>query len=609
MNASCPNCGVSLAEGQGFCVSCGARQNPVVASGPAALHCNGCGAALQPGNTFCVTCGTRVDPSVPTAIPVPVVRTSSFASVPESGAKPGTTPVENRSGNLFVKIVIAALALVALATMLAMGSCFYIGYKVKKKAEQAQTEYRSERIKTMSEARPGARIQPGSAAPVPAPRPGPNPAPLSASLPGMADESERTVGGAEADLLVRTGAVNNFGFGWPKDFDPFSGNSSPSHPFPHPYQGAPEGLKRILVGSVVTPADHLTIQGDGYSDIVNGCYNYVQKMAVPDCKGRAESMPVPISLAVGDLPSKIDAVLVQIFVDDFQAPLLHSHFQVSLNGTRIPSFESAMNSLDQSGPIGKLITLYLLPEYWPLLKSGTVKLLIDDPTTHTPDGYAIDFVRILVNPRSFKYQVSIDATVLDADKHLPISGATVSASLVSATTDEKGQCTLQGLPAGLVTATASAPGYDENSVAVDLAAGQKGSAELQLHLHQEGTAALEKSISETGSATIYGIHFDTDSAKLRPDSTPALQAILGLMNNHVQSRWIISGHTDNQGDAGHNQTLSEARAASVVTWLKAHAVAEDRLVPQGYGASRPVADNSTANGRALNRRVEIAQSK
>ncbi len=375
-------------------------------------------------------------------------------------------------------------------------------------------------------------------------------------------EYERTVGGPEADLVVRTGDINNLGFGWPKGFDPFSGQSTPGHPWPnidHIPPNAPPGTDRIMLGTGVMPV-HMSIQhvagqadrivvalivkqglpSDGYSGSLGDCFlirNFETQLEdahapiviaskeegqqemtrywAPKCTRERElTVPVPVAMSVGALPARIDAVVFQIFVDDFQPRPMHSHFQVSLNGTRIPSFEYAINSLDQSGPIGKLLTLRLLPEYWPLLKSGTANLLIDDPTTHVPDGYAIDFVRILVNPHKFKYEVSLTATVTDADTHKPIVGATVSAGLTSAAADRQGKCQLKGLPAGLVVATASAPGYDENSVPVDLVAGQAGNAEIQLHRHQESTAALEQSIAQTGSATIYGIHFDTDSSKL-----------------------------------------------------------------------------------------------
>lgn len=472
---------------------------------------------------------------------------------------------------------------------------------------------------------------------------------------------ERTPGGPEADLVVRTGDINNLGFGWPQGFDPFSGQSTPPHQWPDINKippGAPDGTDRIMLGTSVMPvhmvtqhtagqADKILVDsivkmmgGDGYSGSLGDCFsirndlprsirdnlppdgrldqlpNYLQIATVPTelavrcTRERQLTMPTPIVLPVGALPAKIDSVLFQIFVDDFQAPSLHSHFQVDLNGTRIPTIESAINSIDQSGPIGQLVTVKLLPEYWPLLKSGTVKLLFDDPTTHVPDGYAIDFVRILVNPHNFKYQVSLAVSVVDLDAgHAPVAGATVSAALESATTDKRGKCELKGMPAGLVVATASAPGYDENSVPVALVAGQAGAVEIQLHRHQENTAALEKSIEQTGTATIYGIHFDTGSSKLRPDSLPALNAVLGLINNRAGSRWIISGHTDNQGSDRLNIPLSKARAASVVSWLTAHGIAADRLEPEGFGASRPVADNATANGRALNRRVEVALAK
>jgi OmpA-OmpF porin, OOP family len=451
-----------------------------------------------------------------------------------------------------------------------------------------------------------------SAAVVAAPPSSPN-APASATgdqSHNWAIQYERTEGGPEADLVVRTGDINNLGFGWPKNYDPFSGKSTYPHPFPwSPKPGSPDGTDRMLLGSAVTVADfnEHPFAGDGYTGtLLRPCQQLADASA---CKGRQESMPQPIVLSVGALPPKINAVLFQIFVDDFQAPSFHSHFQVSLDGTRIPSLEQVLNALDQTGPIGKLITVNLLPEYFPLLNSGTVKLLIDDPTTHAQDGYAVDFVRLLVNPHKFPYLVSVAITVKDWDKNIPIAGATVTAALQSASTDASGNCELTGLPAGLVVATAVASGYDANSASADVVAGQSGHAEIQLHRHEEGTSALEKAIAQTGSAAIYGIHFDTDSAKLRPDSTPALEAVLGLINNHPGSRWIIAGHTDNQGNSAHNQVLSQARAAAVIAWLKAHNVDPSRLAPQGFGASRPVADNATANGRALNRRVEIARAQ
>jgi OmpA-OmpF porin, OOP family len=430
--------------------------------------------------------------------------------------------------------------------------------------------------------------------------------PIAAPANQAADWSlkeQRTEGGPEADLVVRTGDINNLGFGWPQGFDPFSGQSTTSHGYPWKKRASePQGTDRIMVGSAVGPNDS---HNDGYSQ--TAVCNCPQGWTA--CQARLDTMPEPVTLTVGALPAQINAVLFQIFVDDFQPKNFGSHFQVSLNGTRIPDFEEAINSLDQTGPIGKLLTLRLLPEYWPLLRSGTVKLLFDDPTTHKGDGYAIDFVRILVNPHGSKYQVSVTATVTDAATNKPIAGATVSSALVSATTDSAGKCELTQLPAGLVVASATASGYDGNSATADLPAGQSGHVDIPLKPHQESAAALEQSINQTGTATIYGIHFDTDSAKLRPDSQAALNAVLGLVNSHSGSKWLIAGHTDSQGSESHNLPLSQARAESVVAWLKDHGADVSRLVPQGFGDERPVADNATENGRALNRRVEVSVVK
>lgn len=422
---------------------------------------------------------------------------------------------------------------------------------------------------------------------------------------------ERTENGPDADLIVRTGDINNLGFGWPAGFDPFSGKSTPVHHFPfEPKPDEPAGTDRIMLASVIDPREEMKDPvaynqkgSDGYSWILSDC-----RFQDP-CKARQDSMPRAVTLRMGALPTKIHGVVLQMFVDDFQAHHFHSHFQVSLNGTRIPSFEDAVNSLDQTGPIGKLITLRLLPEYWPLLQSGEVRLMIDDPTTKVRDGYAMDFVRLLVNPHDFKYQVTVKITVIDGDTHHPIAGANVNAALENAVADAVGKCEFKGVPAGLVVATASAPGYDSGSTPIDVEAGQVGQGVIELSPHREDAASLERALAQSGSVNLYGIHFDTDSARLRADSVPALNALLQVLNNHPDSHWMISGHTDSQGSDAHNQPLSENRAASVIAWLKQHGIDDTRLAPQGYGASRPVADNATAGGRALNRRVEVSSVK
>jgi len=664
VTAVCEKCGASIPEKNAFCIKCSTRRNASTYQVDARSFCTKCGSPLTAQTKFCTKCGTQVE-GTPEPGPVtpytdfPATKAGAFGSLGERSAGsrsiPPTVrstaqpaPAEFKPSARLPKVLLAGIVIVILLGMTVTASVIYVAHRIGQKAAEMRSASNTERsVQHPRAASDSSHSVNSSAAPAGKPAapygwttdkdgklvPAPSPfVPISTSAPSApiaplaatgdlahdwALKYERTENSPEADLVVRTGDINNLGFGWPQGFDPFSGQSTPPHPWPTPERippGAPDGTDRIMIGSaLVPPADypaHRLILNDGYSGILRRCEGLQPPpLPVQICKQRAQSMPQAIRLPVGILPAKINAVVLQMFVDDFQAPVFRSHFQLSLSGTRIPSLEYAINSLDQTGPIGKLVSLQLLPEYWPLLKSGEVKLLIDDPTTKQGDGYALDFVRILVNPHAFKYQVSLAATVVDGDKHNSIPSATVTAALESATTDAHGRCQLSGLPAGLVIAAAAALGYDENSVSVDLPSGQNGTAQIQLHRHEEGTAALEKQIAQTGSATIYGIHFDTDSAKLRSDSLLALKAVLGLINNHPGSRWTIAGHTDNQGNASHNKTLSENRAGSVITWLKQHAADSRRLEPQGFGPTHPVADNATPNGRALNRRVEVTLAK
>jgi outer membrane protein OmpA-like peptidoglycan-associated protein len=423
---------------------------------------------------------------------------------------------------------------------------------------------------------------------------------MSTPVPGLPSgwdkEYERVVNGPEADLVVRTGAIDNLGYGWPKNFTPFSGKSTPVHPYPCQTRvGAAPGTDRIMVGTGVTDKDLETRPTDGY--------------ARPGCSQRPDNLPQAIPLALAPLPATVHGIFFQIFLDDFQPTVFHSHFQVALNGTRIPQFEDTINRLDQTGPIGKLVTLRLLPEYWPIVKSGNVNLTIDDPTTGQPDGYAINFVRVLVNPHGFRYSVIVHCSVVDADTNKPIVAASVDAAQVTESTDGSGKATLRGVPAGLVSVTASAVGYDSDTQLLDLPAGNIGQANFALHRHHENAANLKQQVEQNGTVAVYGIHFDTASAKLQPQSVTSLQSILQLVKSIPESHWIISGHTDNQGGAAYNLGLSDARAHSVVAWLTAHGIEASRLTANGYGATRPVADNATESGRALNRRVEVTLVK
>lgn len=101
------------------------------------------------------------------------------------------------------------------------------------------------------------------------------------------------------------------------------------------------------------------------------------------------------------------------------------------------------------------------------------------------------------------------------------------------------------------------------------------------------------------------ITFDTGRADVKSQFRPVLDQIATSIQQYPGTVIRVEGHTDSTGAAAFNQTLSENRAKSVSSYLAQRGVASERIQAYGYGFSRPIADNNTADGRAQNRRVEV----
>jgi len=129
-------------------------------------------------------------------------------------------------------------------------------------------------------------------------------------------------------------------------------------------------------------------------------------------------------------------------------------------------------------------------------------------------------------------------------------------------------------------------------------------------MQQEVTAdasSLSDEIKKSGHVAVYGIHFDTGKSVILPDSGQILGEIVKLLQQNPELKLRVEGHTDNQGNAAANQALSEKRAQAVVVWLTTHGIPAASLTAKGFGQAQPVADNATEDGRAKNRRVELAK--
>jgi len=104
---------------------------------------------------------------------------------------------------------------------------------------------------------------------------------------------------------------------------------------------------------------------------------------------------------------------------------------------------------------------------------------------------------------------------------------------------------------------------------------------------------------------LQGLTFETNSAKLRPESASILDGVATRIERCHCSHVDIRGYTDSVGKPEYNQKLSERRANSVKDYLEAHGVAAGILSAQGFGEENPIASNATKEGRAANRRVTV----
>jgi OOP family OmpA-OmpF porin len=102
-----------------------------------------------------------------------------------------------------------------------------------------------------------------------------------------------------------------------------------------------------------------------------------------------------------------------------------------------------------------------------------------------------------------------------------------------------------------------------------------------------------------------GINFDFDKSNIKPEFTPVLDEGVDILKSNPDVKIVIGGHTDSIGTPEYNQKLSERRAQSVLDYFVKKGIDKNRMKAVGYGETKPIADNKTKDGRALNRRVEL----
>ncbi|HEX7366986.1 MAG TPA: OmpA family protein [Pelobium sp.] len=126
----------------------------------------------------------------------------------------------------------------------------------------------------------------------------------------------------------------------------------------------------------------------------------------------------------------------------------------------------------------------------------------------------------------------------------------------------------------------------------------------------KGTTANNGCPEEKIKAYDYkNIQFEFNSSVLKTSSYATLESIAQQIKNSGDTKFLVNGHSSAEGTEARNMALSVDRANAVKNYLVNNGIASNRLITKGFGESQPIADNSTEQGRVLNRRVEISPVK
>ena len=185
------------------------------------------------------------------------------------------------------------------------------------------------------------------------------------------------------------------------------------------------------------------------------------------------------------------------------------------------------------------------------------------------------------------------------------------------TDEEKVSNTTKGAVIGAAAAAATAAiiSGERKAVLISAGIGLLVGAAIGNYMDRQEAALRERLRASGVSVTRYedtivlnmpgNVTFATDSSDVTSDFYPVLDSVSEVLSEFDQTYVDVVGHTDSTGAADYNQRLSERRADSVAGYLESREVLAARLVVSGAGERRPMADNATPDGRALNRRVEI----
>jgi len=560
MASFCVKCGASLAEGQSFCMSCGMRRSEPAAAEPAKRFCTGCGSELTGSSSFCTKCGTRAafNPPSPTVDPAaPQVLTASpqAAAVQAAPLPAAPIPPPKKSGFVF-KLIITVVILFVLAGLVLAGGLMYVGYVAKKRVSAVQQAYKHDDLAGMLAAASG---QENKRQPLPSWKPAPaelasaptSKIPLRKSLRTINTGSDPLRGDFESiyvvdsvtDEAVHIKASQQFPSG--DNFDRLLGGNSNKENKP----------RTIQCGRIVFRVDMENANDtDGYF-----------------CReGRDEKRPGTTAMGLSKkefIALKTAGQLETVFHEDPLRAVLKSFKNAMASGSDSASSDAASQDL-----------LKKMMNFAPGGAGGLSQQDMDTP----PIKYTVY--------RQGNSDLAFPVLVNDQPVELPVIDL-----LCKHPDGQEGHVyVLDDVDNPMFLAAASAT------------LGREQVTKIYWDVDKPNPLADE--LEKTGRAKVYDLYFDFRSEQLRPESDKVLKEIAQVMRDHPDWKLSVEGNTDNIGGDAYNLDLSKRRAASVKTALVSqYDVASDRLSTTGFGRSHPVDTNDTIEGRARNRRVELAR--
>ena len=537
--------------------------------------CGQCGSPVGAGN-FCDKCGARLAHAPATAATPPVQPAAQpplpSAPTPQPAAQPAA-----QGSNSLTKYLVGCLVFILLIVLAALGSCAYIGYRAKKKADEISQAYKSNDLNKLAGAlgagssKSGGQGSGGSGS-------SSTSAPLSfpAWTPSSQSESGSRVP-LRPGLTVVT-AIAQFGGDYEsiKQIQQVSASavrlSYRADNVPNPL----EGLQKLSGDKAPKSSGSVTGSRTVRTEDLRSAHDYMQWFG----PNQPEVMPGSTAISVSR------EVLVELKDQG------ETEFSFRIGGLKgmAGSLLGALGQMAGGGAAGAPKETKDLADMGrgqcTLKRAGSeltsFPVLLNDrrvslPAVHaqcTTDDGLNDFYFLddLDNPLALAWKLT-------------------------------GSDTLQVVKISYPPPPAASPGAASSSGAggAGAGAGSGGGGGA-------GGQHIEQELKQTGQAEVYGIYFDFASDKIKPESEPVLREIADALNHNPSWKLRVEGHTDNIGGDEYNLDLSQRRAEAVKSALvNRYHIAAARLTPKGFGATRPKEPNDTLAGRARNRRVELVR--